>query len=108
MQRKGVQSAPRKWGKATAIEQVKFIAIAFKHLSDPLTPIRVVTHIENFDDHDRRPPLIVKKLARSPQYAEFRSLHIHFQNICFRIRGNQVVQRVGWKRHGSFFASVDD
>jgi hypothetical protein len=27
MQCKGVQSAPRKWGKARAVEQIKFIAI---------------------------------------------------------------------------------
>ena len=43
MQCKGVQSAPRKWGKATAIEQIKFIAIAFKHLSDPLDFLSVLS-----------------------------------------------------------------
>jgi hypothetical protein len=65
----GFQRRPEKWGKALAIEEIKTIAIALKHFSNPFAVIRTISHIENFDDYGRRPPLIVKDRARPFQYA---------------------------------------
>src|ERR1700751_2928994 len=108
MHRKGVQCASGKWGELTAVKQIKFIAIGFKNFSNSVALVRVVANVKNFNDHDGRPPLISKDSAPSSQYAELGALHIHFQNIDFRIGGDQVIQRVGRERHRKFLASVND
>jgi hypothetical protein len=58
MQRVCVQRTPRKRSKAPPFEEVKFIAILVKYISNPLTFICVVANVEYFDYYDRRRPLI--------------------------------------------------